>query len=265
MNKVFDNKFITNEVKDQFDSHLELAQFCKIDTELEGNAGMTRTINRYTATSGAEKLTTGQGNSKAIEVDFASKDYKILLAQSCFKAYDEQIMTDPMVVMAGTERLGADLFNETNKDVYKEFEKATLTVNTKTFDFNAFADAQAQLNIEQIEGVTMFAVVHPSDVAELRKSLEGSLRYVEDFVRQGYVGTVAGVNVYAKKDATKGTIYLGTPEAVTLFLKKDVEVEDKRDPNTRLTEVYARKFYLAALTDETKLVKIVKQATGARG
>ena len=69
---------------------------------------------------------------------------------------------------------------------------------------------------------------------------------------------MAGVNIYTKKDAETGTIVLGTKEAVTLFNKKGVEVEQNVTPNTRLNEIYSRKYYLAALTDATKVVKIVR-------
>lgn len=263
MHKLFDNVFITNEVKDQFDSHLALEQFCTPDDSLQGTPGMTRSIHRYTASSGAERLEMGQGNTKSIQVDMKSEDYKIQLAQSVLKVYDEQIMTDPYVMTTGTARLGADLFNETNKDVYKEFGKAKLTVFGKKFDFELFADAQAQLGFENLEGTSIFAIVHPNDLAELRQNLKETLQYVTEFATQGYVGTVAGVNIYVKKNATKGTIYLGTKEAVTLFVKKGEEVEEKRDADKRLTEIYARKFYLAALTDETKLVKMVKGSAKA--
>jgi hypothetical protein len=118
----------------------------------------------------------------------------------------------------------------------------------------------ALLDLENIEDVEIFAFVNPTEMANLRKSLKDDLQYVEAFVRSGYVGTVAGVNIYTKKDADTGTIVLGTKEAVTLFNKKGVEVEQERDANTRLNEIYSRKYYLAALTDATKAVKIIRDA-----
>ena len=100
-------------------------------------------------------------------------------------------------------------------------------------------------------------------MAEVRKALKEDLKYVESFARTGYVGTVAGVNLYTKKDAVSGTIIIGTREAVTLFNKKGVEVEQvtannrsETAANTRLNTIFSRKYYLAALTDETKAVKI---------
>ena len=75
------------------------------------------------------------------------------------------------------------------------------------------------------------------------------MQYVEAFAKNGYVGSVAGVNIYTKKDATAGSIYMATKEAVTLFNKKGTETETERDPNTRENSIYSRKYYIAALTD----------------
>ena len=125
------------------------------------------------------------------------------------------------------------------------------------------ADAVALLNLEQIEGIETFAFVNPKDMAKVRKALADELKYVEAFARTGYVGTVAGVNLYTKKDAVENTICGGTREAVTLFNKTGTEVEQKRDPNTRLNEIFSRKYYLAAMTDQTKAFKITLGVAGA--
>ena len=123
-------------------------------------------------------------------------------------------------------------------------------------DFAAFVDAQAKLNIENLEGTTVFGFVCPADMAKVRKALKEDLKYVEAFAKSGYVGTVGGVNLYTKKDAVAGTIVIATKEAVTLFNKKGTEVAQEREENIRKNSIFSRKYYLAALTDETKAVKI---------
>lgn len=262
-NTVYENFFLSNEVEDQFKSHLDLQQFCTVDNNLVGTPGMTRKINVYKATDGTEKLTVGVGNSKSISVEYTSKDYKILLAQNRFDYYDEQAMTDPMLVPVGMKHAGTDMFNTVNKDIFAAFNEATLTVTGTAFGFDIFVDAVAKLNLENIEGVTIFGFVCPEDMAKVRKALKDDLKYVEAFAKNGYVGTVAGVNLYTKKDAVAGTVVIGTKEAVTLFNKKGVEVEQitegKRSEtaaNIRQSSIFTRKYYLAALTDETKAVKI---------
>ena len=257
---IYDNFYLSNEVEDQYNSHLDLQQFCTVDNTLEGTAGMVRKINVYRATDGTEKLAMGEGNSKSIEVSYTPEEYRILLAQNRFEYYDEQAMTDPMLVPTGTRHMGTDLFNTVNADIYAEFAKASLEHTASAFDFGAFVDAQAKLNLENLEDVTIFGFVSPADMAAIRKSLKDDLKYVEAFVKSGYVGTVAGINLYTKKDATAGTVIIGTKEAVTLFNKKGVEIEQERDADTRQNGIYSRKYYLAALTDATKAVKITKNA-----
>lgn len=257
---IYDNFYLSNEVEDQFNSHLDLQSFCTIDRTLEGTAGMVRKINVYRATDGTEKLAMGEGNTKSIEVSYTPEEYRILLAQNKFEYFDEQAMTDPMLVPTGVRHMGTDMFNTVNADIFAEFNKATLSVSASAFDFAAFVDAQAKLNLENLEGVSLFGFVCPADMAKIRKALKDDLKYVEAFAKTGYVGTVGGVNLYTKKDADEGTIVIGTREAVTLFVKKGTEVEqpprDAGDANIRKNTILSRKYYLAALTDATKAVKI---------
>lgn len=254
---LYENFVLANEIEDQYNSHLDLMRFCTIDNSLTGTPGMIKRINVYRATDGTEKLEMGKGNTKDIEVSFTDEEYKILMAQNRFKWYDEQEMTDPLVVTTGMRHMATDMFNHVNADIFAEFNKATLSVALSGTDyFAAFVDAGALLNSENLEGMEKFAFVSPADVAKIRKALKDDLKYVTDFVRQGYIGTVADWNLYTKKDAVAGTIVGGTKEAVTLFNKRGVEVEQERDADVRENKVWSRKYYLAALTDATKAVKI---------
>ena len=256
-NTVYDNFFLSNEIEDQYNSHLDLQQFCTVDNTLTGTAGMVRKIHKYSATNGTEKLTMGKGNIKTIEAGFTEKEYRILMAQNRFQYYDEEAMTDPMVITTGTQHAGTDLFNTANADIYSAFNEATLTIVTAALGFDAFVDAAAMLNLENLEGVSIFGFVNPADMAKLRKALKDDLKYVQEFAKQGYVGTVGGINIYTKKDAETGKIVIATKEAVTLFNKKGTEVEQEREGNIRRNTVYSRKYYLAAMTNESKAVKII--------
>ena len=256
-NKVYENFYLSNEVEDQFNSHLDLQRFCTIDDSLVGTAGMKRVIHTYRATNGTEKLVMGAGNIKSIEVTYAPEEYEIQLAQNRFQYYDEEEMTDPMIVPVGMKHAGTDLYNTTNDDVFAEYNKTGIHKEVSAFDFNAFVDGVSALAVENIEDVEVFGFVNPEDMGKVRKALKDDLKYVESFARHGYVGTVAGVNLYGKKDADVGNIIIATKEAVTMFLKKGTEIEQERDANTRHNSIYSRKYYLAALTDETKAIKLI--------
>ena len=255
-NNVYENFFLSNTVEDQFKSHLDLQQFCTVDNGLEGTAGMKRTIHSYRATNGTEKLTVGQGNSKSIEVSYTPVEYTIALAQNRFDWNDEHAMTDPMLVPVGMKHAGTDMYNTVQDDIYGEFAKTGIEVPASAPDFDAFVDASAALNLENLEDVTIFAFVCPKDKAKVRKALKDDLKYVEEYAKTGYIGTVAGINLYTKKDAVEGEIIVATKEAVTIFNKKGVEMEQERDANTRKNSAFSRKYYVVALTDESKAVKI---------
>ena len=264
-NNPYPNYVLANEVEDQYNSLLDLQTFCTVDNSLAGTPGMTKKIRVYSATDGTEKLAKGAGNTKSIEADWNEVEYKILMAQNRFEYYDEDEMEDPLVVQTGMRHAAVDLFNTVNADIFAEFNKATLSVSASAFDFGAFVDAMALLNLEKMEGVNAFAWVAPADMASVRKTLKDDLKYVEAFVKTGYVGTVGGVNLYVKKDATPGTIVGGTREAVTLFNKLGTEVEQvlknnrsETAANVRKNTIFTRKFYLPALTDATKAFKITK-------
>lgn len=258
-NVIYDNFYLANEVEDQFNSHLDLAQFCVVDNSLEGTSGMKKIVNVYSASSGTEKLAMGEGNTKSIEVSHTGKEYEILLAQNRFDYYDEEAMRDPNLVPVGMQRAGSDLFNTVNGDVYAEFLKTTQEVTASAFNFDAFVDARAKINIENFKG-EIFGFVNLKDIAKVRKALKDDLKYIEAFVRDGYVGTVGTINLYEKKDATEGIIAGGIKGAVTLFNKKGIEIEQpprsRDEADKRRNTIFARKYYLAALTDNTKAFKI---------
>ena len=149
--QAFPNFVLENTIEDQYNSHLDLMRFCTLDNSLAGVAGDIKKIRVYSATNGTEKLAMGAGNSKNIEVKYADKEYTILLAQNRFPYYDEELMRDPLVVDTGLRHMTTDMFNTTQADIFAEFNKATQVVNATIFDFAAFVDAQAKLNLENLE------------------------------------------------------------------------------------------------------------------
>ena len=253
---IYENFVLASQIEDLYNSYLDLATFCTVDNSLVGTPGMIKKINVYTATNGTEDLAMGAGNSKDIEVSYAQKEYEILMAQNRFKYFDEQEMTDPMVVETGLRHMATDMFNHVNGKIFAEFNKATLTHTASAPDFACFADAAALLNVENLEGMGLFGFVNPKDMAKVRKALKDDLKYVEAFAKQGYVGTVAGISLFTKADAEENTIVIANKSAVTLFNKRGVEVEQERDADIRQNAIWSRKYFLPALTDATKAVKI---------
>lgn len=288
-NNPYSNFVLANEIEDQFKSHIDHARFCTVDTQLEGEPGMTKNIRRYYAkvtpvAGGAsvkgdqavEKVALKAGNTKIIEMDYGQTPYTVLTAQNQGVWYDEEQMKDPYVGLVIARYAGTDMFNTMNADVIAEFGNTTQSVTVAGGAwFDAFVDAQAMLpSTDESEDVSeTFALVNKMMVAKIRKALKDELKYVEAFARRGYVGTVAGTNIYVDPLAPytpagsgtneAGTIYLATKQAVTLFTKTGTQIEafqmgnrSAADADIRKNTLITRKYYIAALTDERYAVKI---------
>ena len=266
--------FVSNEIEDLYASHLDLNGFCTVDNELQGTAGDIRKINVYGATGSAEKVAEGQGNSGYITTSLVEKEYRIECAQSWFQYSDEALMRDPVAVQTGVTRLGVSLFDQVNADLYGEMAKASRAVVATTPDFDAFVDAAA--NIDFVDGnetareyqgrtiPTLWAIMDSKTLASTRKAMKDQIVYDPALAwSQGYVGTVAGIALYVKQNAAAKMIYVGTDKAVTIFNKTGVETEivakNQRgtdDANKRLNNLFARKYYIAALTNDSQIVQL---------
>ena len=279
--------FVSNEIEDTYLSHLDLNGFCTVDNSLQGVPGDIRTIDVYGASGTAVDVAEGYGNSTSISTTLTPKRYQIKCAQDWFRYSDEALMRDPIAVQTGLNHMGIALFNKVNSDIYTQMKSVSgddHTVSVLKPDFSAFVDAVSKLAIKDQAGEdamdaqqrflpTVFALLGKAEIAAARKELKDELKYVEAYARTGYVGTVAGVNLYYKQDATTGVIMVGTRQAVTVFNKTGVNVEyaarnggTSGTANIRMNDVYARKYYIAALTDEDQMVKmILPTASGATG
>ena len=139
-----------------------------------------------------------------------------------------------------------------NADFFAECAKASLSV-TGALSYDTIVDAISELNVEDESKI--FVVIPNDWKALLRKDPDYVAARMGDVVYTGQVGTVCGIPVVATKALTNAA-YVMTPEAVKLFIKKDIGVGQERDEDKTLNSVYIRAYYFTALTDSTKICKI---------
>lgn len=250
----YENIVLSNKINDILRTKVDLNNYMTIDNTLAENAGMKKVVNTYTSTGNVEELGMGEGNSESIEVSFTPAEYEVKVYQGKFAFYDEQEMTDPLIVDTGLQHSADSMVNTFTDMAVAEFEKATLAQTATAWGFDVVVDGIAKMNLEDESG--LFLLVSPADKAAIRKALKDDLNYSEGFVRTGYIGSIAGVPVIVSKAVEAGKAYLATKEAVTVFIKKDTETEYERDADKRNNSYWVRKCAVVALTDATKVVKI---------
>ena len=252
--QVYENIVLSNKLNDILTTKINLNNYMTIDSSLAENAGMKKKIITRSAAYEVENLAMGQGNTNSLEVTKTEAEYEVKTFQGKFKFFDEEEMIDPLVVDAGLQFSADSMVNKFTALAVAEMDKATMNTTPKAWSFDAIVDAIAEMNLEDEAG--LFLLISPADKAAFRKALKDDLKYSEDYVRTGYIGTVCGVPVIVSKAIAEGKGYLATKEAVTVFLKKDTETEYERDADTRDNRYWVRKVAVVALTDATKIVKI---------
>lgn len=257
-NTVYQNFVLESRLTDLLNTKLNTRSLMTVDNSLTESAGMIKKINTYTYTGKVEKLAKGAKNTTRGAVSYSTKQYEVEVAQQVFDYFDEEFMQDPKVVEMGMNGAATLMVNDMNEKYFAELAKAELTHSVKgAFNYDAVVDAIQLMNLEDEAG--LFLVIGNDLKAEVRKDEDFKAARQGEMLFNGQIGSICGVPVLVSKLVPAETAYLATKEAVTLYTKKDSEVEQERQGEIRQNTVIMRKVNLVALTDATKVVKITKQ------
>ena len=253
-NTVFPKKVIEAKAKELLATGVNHRSFMTIDNSLAENEGMTKTINVYTYTGKVEKLADGSKNTVRGAVSYTGTDYTVQRAQQTFDYTDSDFMKDNSIVDISLKGANALMVNEMNDDFYAELAKATTEHSVDTISYEAIVDGIAKLNVE--DESKLFVIIPTAKKAELRKDEDYKTARMGEVVYNGQVGTVCGLPVIATNAIDANTAYVMTNEAVKLFMKEDVEVEQDRDIETKTNTTVLSTYYICALVDNTKVCRI---------
>ena len=130
--------------------------------------------------------------------------------------------------------------------------------------------AAATLRANKVTGV-INAVVHPYQAYQLKANLTNTFAnpnggdLQNEAMRNGYVGTIAGINVYESanvsidgNDDAKGAVF--APEALAIAMKRDFQIEPQRDASNRAFELNATAIYGVGELDDSFGVEILSDA-----
>lgn len=265
-NTVYSNRVIEAKAKDILTTAINARSMMTVDDSLAENAGMIKTINTYTYSGSAEEVAAGAGNTTRGSVSYVGKDYTVKMVQQAFDYTDEDFMKDNVIVDMGIKGATSVMSNKMTTDFYAALATKNAAGNAElvssitfakgsSLSYDVIVDGISELNLEDESKI--FVVIPNKWKAALRKDADYVSARQGEVVYNGQVGTICGIPVVATKALTDKA-YVMTNEAITLFLKKDVEVEQDRDADTRKNSIYLRDCYVCALTDATKACKITE-------
>ena len=256
---LYENFVLADEYASILSTKLNVKNFMTLDNSLVEHAGMIKKINTYTYAGKIEKVGRTAKNSDAArgKVTVTTKPYNVEVNQQVFDYTDEDQMIDPNVVSVGLKGMAEVTVNDFTDAFFVEAAKATLSQQYPAatgISYDIVVDAIAQMNLEDEAG--LFLIIDPQQKANIRKDPDFKGARLGEILFNGQVGTIGGIPVVVSKKATSPV--LATKEAITLFTKKENQVEQSRSIEERINTVVARTVYICALTDATKIVKFAE-------
>ena len=251
-------------VTEHLEREMKFAPLCAIDDTLSGRAGDTVTVPKYAYIGDAGEIPEG-GEIPVVQLTASSVNVQVKKAGNGIELTDEAVLAgygDPLSEAAN--QLTMSIAGKVDSDVLAALssigEAMTVTSEEK-LSADVIADALVKFGEKDSEEKVL--VVAPEQLAMLRRS-EGWLKNTDIGAHQlitGAAGMIHGcqVVVSGKLKAVDGVYenYIVMPGALTLFLKKDTEVETARDIVHKLTVITADKYYAVYLANEGRAVKLV--------
>lgn len=259
-NKIYANKVIANKAEELLTSKVNSRSMMNVDTSMQESAGMEKMVNVYTYNGTAEVVTAGTGNTNRGQISYSTISYPVKMIQQAFDYTDEDIMQDEGILDMMLKGASEVMVNKMNADFFTALTRAgiakTVWAKTEPLSYDLIVDTLAEMKYE--DESKLFILINPTQKAEIRKDADYKAAQMGEVVYNGQVGTIAGLPVVASNDCPEGTVYVLSNDAVTLFLKKDVEIEQTRDADTRTNSVYERACYVVAVTNKSYVKKLVR-------
>lgn len=257
---LYTNQVIENKMTDQVNTHLDVNALYTRDDSLTTESGLKKVINKYTYTGTVEKLAKGAKNSDGAKgkVAFVPSEYNIERWQQTFEYNDEDVMQDPYILDVATNGAATVMANDIKAKYFAELAKISKTFNYDTFNYDAIVDALAEIGRE-VES-DMFVVMGIDGRAAIRKDADFKASRQGEILYTGQFGTISGVPCLFSKLVPANAAYITAKDQVKLFVKKDGNVEQDRDVESKDNVVVYDRYGVMALVDETKSIKLAPKA-----
>lgn len=258
-------------VSAKVDKKIRLLPYATLDTTLQGRAGDTITLPKFGYIGNAVEV--GEGEeipTRALSVSTEQHTIK--------KIGIGGVITDEAALSAHGNPVGElnnqmarSIASKCDDDAMVELLKAPTTyVSTTVLSYNSVVNAIDCFEEEENSEKVMF--VHPKQVTQLRldENFISRDKYGNQVMVDGEIGMIGNARIVPSKKVqqdTDGTYYLNpivklnndaeTEEdasALTIYLKRDTNIETERIAKKRQTEITGDRMYVVALTNDTKVV-----------
>lgn len=270
--QLIDPEVMADMISAKIPKKIVVAPFAKIDTTLVGQPGDTITVPSYGYIGDAEDVPEGVAVT-AVKMSTSTKKATVKKAMKAVTLTDEAVLSgygNP--VGEANNQIGLSIAAKVDNDCVDALMTAKVTYDGsgKAIDYNGIVDAIDLFDEEVNTEKAMF--INPKQVTSLRKdpNFISADKYPGQVMVNGEIGMIANARIVPTKkvvlDSTSAFYTCPiikieqdmetedeTP-ALTIYMKRDTNVETERKTGMRATEVSADKMYTVALTNESKAI-----------
>ena len=269
---LIDPEVMADAISGKITNKIVVTPFAKVDDSLVGVAGDTITVPRFSYIGDAEDVAEGVAcGTVQLSADVTTATVK--KAMKAVTLTDEAVLSgygDP--VGETNNQLAKAIAAKVDADAMDALQTAQLKYDgtAKAISYAGIVDAVAVFGEEFNSNKVLF--VHPDQVAALRKDTEflAADKLAESVRVSGAIGKICNCEVVPSRKVPLnegGTAYVcpivklnedaetedETP-AMTIYMKRGVNVETERNTLSRTTDISVDKIYTVALSDTSKVV-----------
>lgn len=258
-------------IRAELPKKIKVSPLAVIDNTLAGRPGDTITVPKFGYIGDAKDVEEGVAITIA-QMSKSTTTAKVKKAGIGVELTDEAVLSgygDP--VGEANRQLLMSIASKIDTDAMTALGTASMSHDisgqSKIISYEAVVDAIDKFEEEDYEAKVIF--VHPKQVTQLRKdpnflSLD---KYPVPVIMNGVIGTVAGCQVVVSKRVDSSSSKYVNPivkaGALTIYMKRNAMVETDRDILKKTTVITADEHYTVALSDDSKVVKLIVKDQGA--
>lgn len=256
----------------KIEKKLVVTPFAKVDTTLQGTPGNTITIPQYKYIGDAVDIAEGVA-AETVKLEATTTTATVKKAMKAVEITDEAVLSgygNP--VGEANNQLAKAIASKVDNDAMAALLTAQLTYDgvAAAISYNGIVEAidkfAEEVNTEKV------IFVNPAQVTQLRKDANfiSADKYTGEVVITGEVGKIANCRVVPSKKVALNSGSTGyvcpivklqndnetedDAPALTVYLKRDTNVETDRVSLSRKTDISVDKHYTVALSNASKVV-----------
>ncbi len=269
-NNEINEQVLSDLISSKIQSRMVVAPFARIDETLLGTPGDSIKVPQYTYIGDATAVAEGDEVSPS-DLQASTTTVTVSKALKAVEITDEALITgygNPVGEAAA--QISKSIAAKLDSDALNVLLTATVKFDgtDNKIDYAGIVSALGMFNEEVNTEKVMF--IHPEQMTDLRKDADfiSADKYMGNVMLTGEIGMIANTRIVVsnkvEKNDDNGTFtnpivqlqVLDEAEApaVTVYLKRDTNVEVTRQALKRATDISVDKFYAVALSNDSKVV-----------